>query len=91
MGSVGEIKGLDCATTDEHLNQLGNLFKGGAIVEINKAQRNIIKGDLKTAISHLNPGILNILSYPPTPTEKSTKIDILQNKLWLNLDFKDPV
>ena len=56
MGTVGEIKGLDCTTTDEHLTQLGNLFKEGAIVEINKAQRNIIKGDLQTAISHLNPG-----------------------------------
>ena len=58
MGSVGEIKGLDCATTDEHLEQLGNLFTGGAIVEINKAQRNIIKGDLNAAISHLNPGLV---------------------------------
>ncbi|CAG5103912.1 Oidioi.mRNA.OKI2018_I69.chr1.g997.t1.cds [Oikopleura dioica] len=56
FGTVGEIKGLSCETTDEHLQQLGNLFKGGAIVEINKAQRKIIDGDLKTAITHLNPG-----------------------------------
>ena len=58
MGTVGEIKGLDCETTDEHLSQLGKLFKGGAIVEINKAQRNIISGDLNTAISYLNPGTI---------------------------------
>ena len=56
FGTVGEIKGLSCETTDDHLQQLGNLFKGGAIVEINKAQRKIIDGDLKTAITHLNPG-----------------------------------
>jgi len=56
MGTVGEIKGLNCTTTDEHLTQLGNLFKGGAIVEINNAQKCIIQGDLNTAISHLNPG-----------------------------------
>ena len=54
MGTVGEKEGTKTTQTDLHLKIVTEMFPTGVVVDINRAQRCIIGGQVAQAIPHMH-------------------------------------